>query len=54
MTEKIRVSTRGRVVIPKRIRERLGWEAGCMVEWVEVGDGLVFRKVKREAVGLSV
>lgn len=49
MTEKIRLSTRGRVVVPKPMRERLGWEAGCKIEWVEVDDGLVARKANSEA-----
>jgi len=40
MTTSIRMSTRGRVVVPKRLRDRLGWREGLMLEVVVVDDGV--------------
>jgi AbrB family looped-hinge helix DNA binding protein len=41
------VSTKGQVVIPKEIRERLGWEPGTSLEVEDRGDRVVLRRVRR-------
>ena len=48
MTERLRLSTRGRVVIPKRLRDKLAWTPGSKVEFVVERDGLMIRKVEQE------
>lgn len=51
MTERSRVSEKGQVTIPKRIRERLGIQAGELLEFEEARGRLVARKaVDRDPV----
>jgi AbrB family looped-hinge helix DNA binding protein len=38
-----RLSTKGRVIIPKVIRERHGWNAGTKLEIEDAVDGIVLR-----------
>lgn len=45
--QSISVSTRGRVVIPKSVRLRLGIEAGSRLELTEAGDEWILRVAKR-------
>jgi AbrB family looped-hinge helix DNA binding protein len=33
MTKQIKLSSRGRVTIPKEIRESLDWKGGAQIEW---------------------
>jgi AbrB family looped-hinge helix DNA binding protein len=41
------VSTKGQVVIPKDVRDRLGWQPGTSLEIEEHGDRLVLRQARR-------
>lgn len=41
-----RLSTKGQIVIPKPVRELLGWHAGQEVEMVASADGLVLRATR--------
>ena len=41
----IRLSTKGRLVIPKQIRERHGWIAGTELLVEDRGDAVILRKV---------
>jgi AbrB family looped-hinge helix DNA binding protein len=41
------VSTKGQVVIPKDVRDRLGWRPGTALEIEERGDRVVLRQVRR-------
>ena len=40
---KTRLSSKGQVIIPKPVRERLGWQEGTEIDVDEQGDGLVLR-----------
>lgn len=59
--ESISVSSKGQVVIPKNVRERLGIKAGSRLELTEAGGELRLRPVERprktatvaEGVGLA-
>ena len=39
-----RLSSKGQVVIPKRVRERHGWSAGVELEVDDQGDSVVLRR----------
>jgi AbrB family looped-hinge helix DNA binding protein len=41
------VSSKGQVVIPKEVRDRLGWKPGTSLEIEERGDRVVLRQVRR-------
>lgn len=41
------VSTKGQVVIPKEIRDRLGWRPGTSLLIEERGDQVVLRQTRR-------
>jgi len=41
------VSTKGQVVIPKEIRDRLGWAPGTSLEVEDRGDRVVLRQMRR-------
>ena len=41
------VSTKGQVVIPKDIRDRLGWEPGTTLELEDLGDRIVLRERRK-------
>jgi len=41
------VSTKGQVVIPKEIRQRLGWGPGTSLEVEHQGDRVVLRQARR-------
>jgi len=41
------VSTKGQVVIPKEIRDRLGWRPGTSLQIEERGDRVVLRQSRR-------
>lgn len=41
-----RLSTKGRLTLPKTVRERHGWEAGTVLEVVEHGDAVLIRPVE--------
>ena len=45
------MSTRGRVTIPKDVRERLGLRVGTVIEWTEQDDGVVGKVVTIEGKG---
>jgi AbrB family looped-hinge helix DNA binding protein len=53
MTAQTRLSAKGQVVIPKDVRDRLGWLQGSELEVVETGDGVLLRK-KSERKKLTV
>jgi AbrB family looped-hinge helix DNA binding protein len=40
---KVRLSSKGQVIIPKEIRERHGWRAGMELEVVDQGDAVIVR-----------
>jgi AbrB family looped-hinge helix DNA binding protein len=48
MTE-ARLSTRGRVVIPKSVRDRRGLATGTVLEIVDGGEGVLLRLKSRPA-----
>lgn len=39
-----RLSTKGQLIIPKEIRERLGWQPGTHLEIEDRGDRVVIRR----------
>ena len=43
MNTRIRMSTRGRVLVPKKVRDRLGWREGLQLDVVEFEDGVELR-----------
>ena len=53
MNAQTRLSAKGQVVIPKEVRDRLGWPQGSELEVVETGDGVLLRR-KKARMGLSV
>jgi AbrB family looped-hinge helix DNA binding protein len=53
MTAQTKLSAKGQVVIPKGVRDRLGWPQGSELEVVETGDGVLLRK-KQARKKLSV
>jgi AbrB family looped-hinge helix DNA binding protein len=53
VTAQTKLSAKGQVVIPKDVRDRLGWLQGSELEVVETGDGVLLRK-KRERKKLTV
>lgn len=50
ITEDARITSKGQVTIPKRIRDRLGLEAGEDVEFVLTDDGELHVRPKRPAM----
>ena len=50
-----KISSRGRVTIPKEIRERLGWEAGTEILVEDLGSHVVLRRATslEELVGCA-
>ena len=40
------ISTKGQVVIPKEIRDRLGWEPGTALQLEDRGDCIVLRELR--------
>lgn len=53
MNAQTRLSAKGQVVIPKDVRDRLGWAQGSALEVVETAGGILLRR-KDERKGLSV
>ena len=48
VTAQTRLSAKGQVVIPKDVRNRLGWLQGSELEVVETGEGVLLRKRRRK------
>ena len=44
MTAQTRLSAKGQVVIPKDVRDRLGWAKGSDLEVVETAGGVLLRR----------
>ena len=44
MNAQTKLSAKGQVVIPKDVRERLGWPQGSELEVVETAEGVLLRK----------
>jgi AbrB family looped-hinge helix DNA binding protein len=44
MNAQTKVSAKGQVVIPKDVRERLGWPQGSELEVIETSGGVLLRK----------
>lgn len=44
MTAQTRLSAKGQVVIPKDVRDRLGWAQGSDLEVVETAGGVLLRR----------
>jgi len=45
MNDVTRLSAKGQIVIPKDVRDRLGWVQGHNLEIVQIGDGVMLRPV---------
>jgi AbrB family looped-hinge helix DNA binding protein len=45
MTETIRISSRGRITVPKSLRDRSGWTAGTRIEWLVTADGVLMKRL---------
>jgi AbrB family looped-hinge helix DNA binding protein len=43
MTVHTKLSAKGQIVIPKDVRERLGWPQGSALELVETSEGVLLR-----------
>jgi len=41
MTTSIRMSTRGRITIPKEVRDSLGWGTDTRLQWIQHPDGRI-------------
>lgn len=50
MAAQTRLSAKGQVVIPKDVRDRLGWLQGNELEVVETGEGIILRKPRKTGV----
>lgn len=46
----VRVTTKGRIVIPTQLRRRLGIKAGSKVCFIEGGDDILFQPVTKEYI----
>jgi len=53
MNDVTKLSAKGQVVIPKDVRDRLGWTKGRELEVVETPDGLLLRSIGARP-GISV
>jgi AbrB family looped-hinge helix DNA binding protein len=53
MTAQTKLSAKGQVVIPKDVRDRLGWLQGVELELLDTGDGVLLRR-KPERKRLTV
>lgn len=47
MNDVTRLSAKGQIVIPKDVRDRLGWAQGRDLEVIPMGDGVMLRPVAR-------
>ena len=45
MNIRAKISSKGQVVVPKEIRDRLGFAEGSEVEFLETGDGVFIKHV---------
>jgi len=54
MNMQVRMSTKGRIVIPKAIRERLQWRAGADLQIVEHSDGVLMCPSRQKREGITV
>ena len=48
-----RLSSKGQLVVPKAVRDQLGWHAADDIEFVLQPDSVTLRAVPRQAAGLS-
>ena len=46
----LKIDSAGRIVVPKPMRERLGFKAGTDIEIVETADGIVLKPVTDQPV----
>jgi len=53
MTRETRVSTKGQVVIPKDVRDRLHWDVGTVLEVVDGSAGVMLRAKPKAKKALS-
>ena len=44
MTAQTKLSAKGQIVIPKDVRDRLGWPQGSELEVIETAEGVLLRK----------
>jgi AbrB family looped-hinge helix DNA binding protein len=44
----VRVDKAGRIVLPKPLREQMGFEPGTELEVVELSEGLLLRRVEQQ------
>lgn len=49
MNIRAKISSKGQVVVPKEIRDRLGFAEGSEVEFLETGDGVFMKSVPSRA-----
>jgi AbrB family looped-hinge helix DNA binding protein len=48
--DSVRVATRGRVVIPARLRRKLGIKPGTKVCFIERGSDILFRPITKQYI----
>jgi AbrB family looped-hinge helix DNA binding protein len=46
MALKARISTRGRVTIPKKVRDALGWQSGENFRFIRYGDRVLVERAE--------
>ena len=49
MTHQTKLSAKGQVVIPKDVRDRLGWPQGSSLDVIETAGGVLLRKPQERA-----
>ena len=54
MTAQTKVSAKGQVVIPKSVREELGWPPGTKLEILQVGNAVTLRPAPKERRRLTM
>ena len=48
--DSVYVTTRGRIIIPTRLRQKLGIKAGTKVHFIERGSDILFQPVTKEYI----
>ena len=54
MTAQTKLSAKGQIVIPKDVRDRLGFAEGTVLDVIETGDGVILRRpVERKKLSVD-